>query len=178
MLYSANFGRNIKVENSYQEDEMKVSTVLVLITIIICGVFLMYKNYELTRDVEAVAHRAQVAADANDMLQYMEVLQTNLKRHRMDRGHTALLFKKPDNDLELLNRSIEQIISRLNKVVNIPHEETAYQVALDDIRDTIRELEAPSEGFVWVQWWFLYFTVGIACIWLFVRFSIFMETGR
>ena len=56
----------------------------------------------------------------------------------------------------MLCASVTQIITRLEAIKNIPRTDTTYQVALDDIRGTIRELEAPSLGYLWVQYWFLY----------------------
>lgn len=147
-----------------------LSLVVALIGSIIFG----YQYYERSRDIEAVAHRAQVAADADDMLNYMETLKTNMEVHGMTKGYAALIFKQPSNDLELLYGSINRIINRLQQVREMPKTEVAYQVALDDLRGTIRELEAPSMGVVWAKYWFLL----LLWIWPLVhvlRFDFFEE---
>jgi hypothetical protein len=147
-----------------KEKHMKTSLIISFVISVFIGIFLISQGYQLDRDVESVAHRAQVAADVPDMLEYMKELKAGMERHGMIRGHTALIFKNPANDLALLSGSIARIITRLEAVKDIPRTETTYQVALDDIRGTIRELEPPSMGFLWVQYWFL-FLAGIG-IWV------------
>lgn len=132
-----------------------VAWVSVIVTLV-AAVFLTNEVYKLNRDIEAVAHRAQVAADAEDMLQYMQTLKANMEHHGMTMGYSALVFKQPSNDLSLLYESVNQIISRLEEVKDLPKSDTAYQVALDDLRGTIRELEAPSLGVVWTRYWILF----------------------
>ncbi len=135
---------------------MKTSVIISSVVSVLVLIFLRYQYYQLDRDVESVAHRAQVAADVPDMLEYMKELKAGMERHGMTHGHTALVFKTPENDLGSLNESITKIITRLEALKDTPRTETTYQVALDDIRGTIRELEAPSAGYLWVQYWFLY----------------------
>ena len=110
-------------------------------------------GYELSRDVEAVAHRAQVAADADDMLVYMVDLKSNMERHGITQGYSVPIFQTPANDLSLLYESVNRIIERLEQIKDLPKSETAYQVGLDDLRGTIRELEPPSFGLVITQFW-------------------------
>ncbi|MCA9365980.1 hypothetical protein KC722_00185 [Candidatus Kaiserbacteria bacterium] len=148
---------------------MKIAALLSLVYTIVIGVFLTMQGYYLTRDVESVAHRAQVAADVPDMLEYMKKLRVGMEHHNMTTGHTALIFKSPANDLGKLVGSIDQIIARLDAIKEIPRVETTYQVALDDIRGTIRELESPSLGYLWVQYWFLFLGFGI-WVWPLWRF--------
>src|SRR3989338_4858102 len=126
---------------------MKTSLIVSLVVSVLVGIFLGNQYYQLTRDVESVAHRAQVAADVPDMLEYMKELKSGMERHGMTHVHTALIFKTPANDLAMLGASVTQIITRLEAIKNIPRTDTTYQVALDDIRGTIRELEAPSLGY-------------------------------
>ncbi len=138
---------------------MKLASILSVIVTSVLIAFLVMKGFPMYRDVEAVAHRAQVAADVPDMLEYMQTLKAGLERHGMTSGHTALFFATPANDLTYLNESVNQIIARLEAVKDLPRSETTYQVALDDIRGTIRELEAPSMGFLWVQYWFVFLAI-------------------
>lgn len=127
-----------------------------VIVTLVAAAFLVNESYKLNRDIEAIAHRAQVAADAEDMLEYMQTLKTNMERHGMTVGYSALVFKQPSNDLSLLYESVNSIIGRLEEVKDLPKSDTAYQVALDDLRGTIRELEAPSLGVVWTHYWILF----------------------
>lgn len=149
------------------------SIVVSLLYTAISATFLVNQNYLITIDIESVAHRAQVAADAEDMFKYMTLLKTNMERHGMTKGHTALIFKSPSNDLSLLYMSVNQIVERLRQVKSLPKNETAYQVALDDLRGTIRELEAPTGDFIWVNYWYLYLLY-LIWIWPFVHFIHFL----
>jgi len=142
----------------------KLSVVVSLIISLLVVIFWVSQGYRLVRDVESVAHRAQVAADVSEMLGYMKELKLGVGRHGMTHGYTALIFKTPANDLAKLNGSIVSIIARLEAVKEVPRAETTYQVVLSDLRGTIRELEAPSLGFLWVQYWSL-LLVGIG-IWI------------
>ena len=148
-----------------------ISFVVAFVYTVIATFLLVSQYYELSRDIEAVAHRAQVAADAEDMLDYMETLKVNMERHGMTEGYTALIFKKPSNDLSLLYTSVNKIIDRLDQVKGLSKSDTAYQVALDDLRGTIRELEAPSMGFLWVQNWLPILLYGI-WIWPFAEMML------
>ena len=73
-------------------------------------------------------------------------------KHGMTIGHTAVIFKTPGNDLGLEFKAVNRIIERLGKIDELPKNETAYQVALDDLRGTIRELSNPAWDVLWVSW--------------------------
>jgi CHASE3 domain sensor protein len=148
--------------------KLRVLVVMCTIASFIITISLVLQYYQLNRDIEAVAHRAQVAANVEDMLQYMQTLKVNMERHGMTSGYTALIFKQPDNDLSLLYESVNKIIDRLEQIREIPKSETTYQVALDDLRGTIRELEAPSLGFLWVNNWVLFL---LYALWLLPLFE-------
>ncbi|MBI4142587.1 hypothetical protein HY480_01790 [Candidatus Uhrbacteria bacterium] len=126
---------------------------LALVVTLFAGVFYVVKDYHTSRDIDAWMDRAQVAADREDMLEYLHTLEANLEQRGMTQGHFALVFKRPDNDLGLQYRAIQRIIERLEGIAEIPTSETAYQVALDDIRGTIREMPRPASGWVWSHYW-------------------------
>lgn len=144
---------------------IKTSSIVSSIITVLISIFLINQDYQLNRDIESVAHRAQVAADATDMLEYMKELRSGMEHHSMTHGHTALIFKTPANDLAKLTSSIDQIIARLEATKDIPRTETTYQVALGDIRGTIRELESPSNGYLWVRYWFLFLAGSGIWVW-------------
>jgi hypothetical protein len=97
-----------------------------------------------------------VAADREDMQAYLLALQHNREACGLTTGHFALLFTTPANDFGLHYRTLMRIIERLDGIRELPKSETAYQVALDDIRGTIRELPNPALGYLWTQYWYLY----------------------
>lgn len=113
--------------------------------------------YHLDRDIDSMIDRAQVAADREDMLSYVKQLKDNMDRWDMKSGHTALIFTNSRNDMALHYKAIERVIERLESIKDIPKSDTAYQVALSDIRGVIRELPNPATGWFWVcyGWWLL-----------------------
>lgn len=149
---------------------MKAAFFSSLIYTVLVGLFLIIQGYGLVRDIDALVDRAQVAADREDMVEYVTQLKDNLESRGMDRGHFALIFTTPANDLALHFRTVNRVLERLESISDIPKNETAYQVALDDIRGTIRELPNPAMGYLWVQYWFLFLGFGIWLwpVWKFV----------
>ena len=104
----------------------RISVIVSLLYTIVVGSYLGVRSYQLHRDIEAIAYRAQVAADAEDMLSYMRLLEENMERYGMTRGHTAVVFKKPDNNLALLYKSVSNVVERLEEVIELPKSSTAY----------------------------------------------------
>lgn len=128
------------------------------------AIFLVITGYTLVSDVDAYIDRAQVAADREDMIEYVTILKTNMEKHGMTRGHTALVFRTAANDMSLHYKTVTRILERLENIKTIPKSDTAYQVALDDIRGTLRELPNPAQGWLWAHYWFLYFWIGLCAI--------------
>ena len=149
---------------------MKTSLIVSLIVTILFTIILIVNGYGLVRDIDALVDRAQVSADREDMTEYVSQLKVNLERRGMDRGYFALIFKTPANDLSLHFKTVNRVLERLKGIENIPKNETAYQVALDDIRGTIRELPNPAMGYLWVQYWYLFVIGTFIWIWPFVLF--------
>ncbi|MBI4181375.1 MAG: hypothetical protein HY520_00205 [Candidatus Aenigmarchaeota archaeon] len=96
----------------------------------------------LVRDIDAVTARAQLAADRDDMLAYLTQLEENLVRHGVTHGHWAALpwRRTMENDAALHLQSVQRMRGRLIAIEHVPPTDAAYQVALDDLRGTLREL--------------------------------------
>ena len=120
-------------------------------------------DWMVGRDTDKVMDRAQVAADATDMLGYMEKLRVNMDERGMTQGSTALVFKTDVNDVSKQYEGMKKLIQRLEKIKNLDTASTTYQVALDDIRGTIRELPRMGSGWYWVKvaWILLLVTLGV-----------------
>jgi hypothetical protein len=141
---------------------MKTALIVSLVVSILAAAILITTGYGLVREVDALVDRAQVSADREDMTEYITQLKQNLERRGMTHGHFVLIFKTPANDLALHFKTVNRILERLHSIKDIPKNETAYQVALDDIRGTIRELPNPAMGYLWTEYWFLYvISIGI-----------------
>lgn len=134
--------------------------------VVLAGIPAGIAHWLIYRDIDAVIDRAQVAADRDDMLQYLLKLKTNMESRGMTRGHTALIFKTDINDMGEHYKVVTRIIERLEGMKTLGKSSTAYQVALDDIRGTIRELPNPADGWAWVSfwWWIVLVTLILAVI--------------
>lgn len=104
---------------------------------------------QLDTDLNSVLDRAQVSADASDMLAYMRMLQANLERHGATTGHTAYVLKNPRNDLALQFQTVQRITERLEQIESLPRHSIAYRSSLDDIRGVIREMPRPAHSVLW-----------------------------
>jgi len=118
-------------------------------------VYLVYGNYVYSRDIDAWIDRAQVAGDMGDIREYLGQLKENMEEKGMTQGHFALIFTTPANDLSLHYKSVCRLIERIDDLETrkLSKSDTAYQVAMDDIRGVIRELENPGTAYFWSRWW-------------------------
>lgn len=132
--------------------------VAVAISAMFCLILLVaIRCYHFYRDVDCLLYRAQVAADRDDMLDYLKMVKQNMENYSMTHGHAALLFKTPHNDMAMNYKAVYRLIGRLESLLSVARNDTAYQVALDDMRGTIRELYRPSLDWCWVTYWWTIF---------------------
>lgn len=116
-----------------------------------CGLMGVYMWYQADRDLDSVLARAQVAGDREDMLEYMIQFRDNMKKYGLESGHTAYIFKTPINDMALHYKTVNRVIERIEEIGDLSKSDTAYQVALDDLRGVIRELPNVGDGWVWIH---------------------------
>jgi CHASE3 domain sensor protein len=129
----------------------KMTAVLIFIGILVDTGVLAYR---LDRDLDSVMDRAQVAADASDMLGYTRTLAANMRTYGVTSGHTALLLTNPRNDLALEYQAVQRLVERLEQIQGLPKDDVAYQTALDDMRGIVREMPRLRDGVLWVRrWW-------------------------
>lgn len=130
-------------------------------------------GFAVGRDIGAPLNRAQVAAQAEDVDLYMEQVQEGMERHDLTHGHWGLepllgFNKNVDNDFAVAYQSVLNIRERLADIKEFDKTSTEYQVALDDIRGTIRELSIGQQAHnAWQEhWWISLFwliTTGLFC---------------
>jgi hypothetical protein len=144
----------------------------VVLVVGVVGLVVWYgvTNYQVARDTDALVHRAQVAGSADDMQGYLVQLQGNLRAYGMDRGHSALVFKRPDNSFELDYKAVGNVIERLDGIKSLDERSNAYQAGLDDCRGIMRELRDPANGYMWVHYECWMIPVGIVMLGLSVLF--------
>ena len=152
-----------------------VMLVLAIIWTLVAILWGSVGKWMVTRDIDYVMDRAGVAADAGDMLTYMKKVSANMEVRGMTRGHTAFVFKTDLNDVGKQYEAVKKIIGRLELIEKLDKGSTAYQVALDDIRGTIRELPRMAGGWYYVHtlWILVLITVVVwVIIGLIALFSI------
>lgn len=128
-----------------------ISTLIAAVVCLVSLGFTLKACYTYDKDIDSYINRAQVAADREDMTEILTTLKTNLEKHDVTTGNTALWWVTVDTDLGMNYRAVERLLERLEGIKTLPKSDTAYQVALDDIRGTIRELPNPGHGIVWMK---------------------------
>ena len=113
------------------------------------------QEWQVERQTGSWLNRAQVAASASDMHMYLEKTRIGLEGYHMTEGHAALVWKTPENDMARIFEAVKQLEDRAGQqarlLANDPaySQTTTYQVALDDLRGAIRELQLQQLGFYW-----------------------------
>lgn len=113
------------------------------------------KQNTVRGDVSSYIDRAQVSANAADMAGYITEARSGMEQYEMTNGHAALLWKRPDNDMALIYAAVlsleERAVTQGDRFVNDPEYSTTttYQVALDDLRGALRELEMQDQAYYW-----------------------------
>lgn len=120
--------------------EKRVIFILVLI-LIPCITILVYKWWRSQVEVYSYKQRAQVAAQDQDMLGYLQSLSNGMEKWKMTSGHYALIFKTPWNDAGLDYRAVCKAIERVNKIAKMSPTSVAYQTGMDDVRGIVREID-------------------------------------
>jgi len=121
--------------------------IFIVIAILIFPVYYISWRYPLERDVWGKLDRAQISAESEEMYTLvneaiisLENKKSLIARKPQSEGHCALIFKKPDNSLEMQYTALYNIRERLNRTNSFDKNTVEYQSAIDDIRGTIREV--------------------------------------
>jgi len=131
-----------------------------LLLVFLCSYGLIM-GYEVSKNIGSWLERAQVSADAEDMAIYVDKALLGLKKYDLNDGYCAIIFKKPDNNLNLHFQAITQIARRARQLSSLDKTSDAYQSGIDDLRGTLREIIRPgfmcmmAGSYIWVAvlWW-------------------------
>src|SRR4030042_5132974 len=92
---------------------LKVVVIIILIVILVgLAIPLGLRFYHANRDVDSLKDRAQVAADAEKMVLFLEQLIENMEKYGMTGGSAAMVIKTPMNDFALNYQAIIDIKAR------------------------------------------------------------------
>lgn len=132
--------------------EKKVMALAAVTTVIfLCFLtYGLYMNWVIDKDTTAWLYRAQVASNPIDMQSDLNNVMAGMEELDITSGHAALIFKTPENDMSLIVKSLKSCIDRCDYVRQFDKSSVQYQVALDDLRGVIRELDIQS---FWAWWW-------------------------
>lgn len=119
----------------------KVAGVIYVVFLIITVLISVYVWWRSEAEVYSYKKRAQVAAEAEDVLMYIKALKEGMEKWKMTKGHYALIFKTPWNDAELDYKAVCRTIERTEKLTKMDKISVEYQTGMDDVRGIIRELE-------------------------------------
>ncbi len=128
-------------------DLFTLGNILLLIAILMYPTYYVAWKYPLERDVWGVLDRAQISAESEEMHKLVNEAIIDLENKKslfsglpQTKGYCALIFKKPDNSLEMQYTALINIRTRLERTNQFDKTTVEYQSAIDDIRGTIREV--------------------------------------
>ena len=116
-------------------------TVLFVLGWVASGALAVYLQWQVDQDTTANLDRAVQSSNATDMKHYIQDAQAGMDKWGYDEGHYALIFKTPQNNATLDYQASERMVDRLDRIEHKSSDSTEYQVAIDDIRGTIRDSE-------------------------------------
>ena len=130
-------------------------------------------KWPLENAVNAPLNRAQVAAEAEDMLEWMEKVRDGMEDRGMTSGYATILKHTYDYDYSAIYKSVQNLITRLGRTVKMDKSSDEYQMAMDDIRGTMRELDLRIGEYLFKNyvWWLII----IAIVFLIIAYVAFVE---
>lgn len=135
------------------EKEKAALAAAILITILwvgVIGVGIFY-HWTIKKDTVAWLHRAQVASNPEDMQKYLVECRNGMEKHGLTDGYAAIIEKAPENYMPLILQALDRSIQRCENIKQFDETSTEYQVALDDVRGQIRELNLYTPYSWWVR---------------------------
>jgi len=153
---------------------MKTLFMLLTIGMLAVAVMASYScintQLEVGKDIGAPLNRAQVAANPTDMDKFMAKVQEGMEKHGMTSGNWGIINQTDDSDFAVAYEAVKSIRVRIATIKGFDPNSTQYQVGLDDVRGTIRELNIGQQDQVqkehlWVPiLWVL--GIGAGVVWL------------
>lgn len=139
---------------------MKKSFIIAITVSVLSGVILLVGEFFIKKEITGWFNRAQVAADAKQLHKNMVKVKNGMERHGMINGYAAYIFwRTPDYNMAEIFKAVNAIVSRAEKIAAMDQTSTTYQVALDDLRGTIRELDLHAWEYKWRHSGYLLFMV-------------------
>ena len=113
----------------------------------------LYIDYRINEDITVNLKRAQESASFDEMASELGEARQGLEKWRITRGHSALIFKVPQNDARLFYASLKKFEKDVKVLdnLNLSKDTSAYFTMLDDVQ---ARLDAFDFSFTWH--WFIH----------------------
>lgn len=141
----------------------KIIILVIGIVALLAGVSLLgyciWTNYLVGKDTTAWLDRAQVASNPEDMGKYLDNAVKGMEKWNTTSGYNTVFFPTPENDMSLVYEALKQNRDRTEYMKQFSTNSTEYQVALDDLRGNIRELDLQMPGAYYAVhgiWWLMW----------------------
>jgi uncharacterized membrane protein YdfJ with MMPL/SSD domain len=144
-----------------RDSALRALAILIAVAWLLSAGLGIYYAWQVDQDTTANLNRSVQASNAEDMKGYLIDARNGMEAWGYTSGHYAVIFTTPQNDAARDYQAVTRMIDRLDKVEHQDQSSTSYQVAMDDIRGTIRDSEwrpythwtIHSTPFA-VMWWF------------------------
>jgi hypothetical protein len=115
--------------------------IVLLVVALAVSVGAFFQLYPVYANVDAQLDRAQVSSSISMMAENLEKVRAEMERRGITQGHAALVFKTPQNDVGLDYQAVTALRDRARNLSDADPTSVEYNVALDDMRGTVREIE-------------------------------------
>jgi len=122
-----------------------IGSLLIIMNIVAAS----WLSWAIDRDTTAWQVRAQVAADARQIYANLVKCEAGMDKWGFKSGYAAWIFKTPENNMAEIRKALRALADRASRIKKLDKSSTTYQVALDDIRGTLRELDLLTFSYYW-----------------------------
>ena len=147
-------------------NKLSILAILFGVLAVILSIMVGVKAYFIHRDTGTWLNRAQIAAQADDMLYYLKQADTGLSKWQYENGYAAIIFKTPWNNADMDRKAISQAINRVETINSMNRSSMEYQAGMDDVRGLIREIRIAPEYFYFIHSQFTAVFIGMIVSWL------------
>lgn len=150
-----------------------------LVAFVACCVVIFVAHYNISYDIIGWQVRGQVSSEPNDMHLYMSNVKAGLEKWGMTTGHADPFLPKPDNDMALIYRTVNQQVEQSLVLTTMDRRSPEYQTGLDNLRGSIRELNVQAHHYwslhIGLIFWLGFLPFGILafvlCVYTFAMLS-------
>ena len=141
----------------------------ILITLIILAVVLsvvtLIQVYPVYTEIDSQLKRAQVSSSMLSMAENLEKVRVGMVINNVTSGHAAMVFKTPLNDVGEDYKAIVALRDRAISLAKSDPNSIEYNVGLDDLRGTVREIQIEAYYYAAIRNPFYWISI---LLWVFI----------